>query len=208
MKLDDTKHEQWLAYLLGELEQDEAARVEVEMANAPEKAQAFKERLVQVRAWTKEPVEHTPLNTDAFFPETATPLTRSHWARQWPWAVAAGLVLIALTQLSVSLTVGNTSLAWGTPAQDSEDAALAQHAEELEGRLKTLESAAIESTNLLRRTTFKISTLEQGLVRATEQLALNQQAETRARYADVQRILELTGHRDLALASWMDPNTP
>lgn len=207
MNHDDTQRERWLAYLLGETKPEDAARIEAEMAEAPEEARALKKGLAAARGWASEPAEHSPVVMETLLAAEPASVAQSRWARRWPWAVAAGLLLIALTQLSFTVSVGDTSLAWGTNAEDSEREALTEQVADLQIRYSALADAANESADFLGVAAYRINTLEQDLSHATTELARNQRAETRARYMDVQRILELTGHRDVEVAAWMNPNS-
>jgi len=207
MNHDDMQRERWLAYLLGETEPEDAARIEAEMVEAPDEAHALKEGIEAVRGWAAEPVEHSPVAMKTLLAAEPASGAQSRWARRWPWAVAAGLILVALTQLSFTVTVGNTSLAWGTNAEDGDRAVLTEQVADLEVRYRALANAANESAEFLGVAAYRINTLERDLSRTAEELARNQRAETRARYADVQRILELTGHRDMEVAAWMNPNS-
>ncbi len=200
MNPNDDRWPRWLAYLVGDLKPDEAARVEAEMREDPAKAEEVRNFFEATTDWAKRPVAESPVDMAELAARTraATDVGagRGRLRMAWPWATAAAaaaLVFVAaLSQASFSMELGGTTLAWGDPPQS--EAVI-----ELESEISALNEsyAALAADNLRLYTgfedfVFSLQQLETQLQVATAELARNQEREAYTRYADMQRLLEMT----------------
>lgn len=198
MNPNDDRTTRWLAYMLGDLPPDEAAVVEAEMRDDPTKVEEIKRFFEATTDWAQRPVAEDPIDMAELTARTrglAKKLVgRSRFRRPLPWAaaaVAAALLIVALSQASVSVQFGDTTLAWGNPQQA---AAVTQ----LENEISALNAsyAELAEDNLWLYDGFEqfligLNELETQLQIATTELARNQERESYTRYADMERILEI-----------------
>ncbi|MCH8205174.1 MAG: hypothetical protein IID09_08410, partial [Candidatus Hydrogenedentes bacterium] len=211
MNPNDDQTTRWLAYLLGDLEPGDAARVEAEMRDDPSKAEEVRKFFEATTDWAKRPVADAPINMDELAARTRDAANvrvgRARFRAAWPWAAVAAAVLlvVALSQASFSMQLGGATLAWGNPPQT-------QAVTQLEGKISALnESYAELATDNLRlyngfeEFMISLQQLETQLQVATAELARNQQREAYTRYADMQRLLEITRRASAALLYGNDP---
>ena len=198
MNPKDDQTTRWLAYLLGDLEPDDAARVEAEMRDDPAKAEEVRRFFEATTDWAKRPVAESPIDMAELVARTRDAAdVRAGGARfrtAWPWAaVAAAVVLVAaLSQASFSMEIGGATLAWGEAPQmeavmqlESEIFALNQSYAELAADNLRLYDGFDEFA-------YGLQQLQTQLQVATAELARNQEREAHTRYTDMQRLLEMT----------------
>lgn len=211
MNPNDDLRTRWLAYLLGDLEPDDAARVEAEMRADPAQAEEVKRFFEATTDWAKRPVAEAPIDMTELAARTRgaadARVGRGRLRRAWPWAAvaAAALLVAALSQVSFSVQLGGASFAWGNPPQT--EAVI-----ELESEISALNEsyAALATDNLRLYTGFEefmisLQQLETQLQVATAELARNQEREAHTRYADMQRLLEMTLRAGAARPYGEDP---
>ncbi len=188
----------WFAYLLGELpEADRAqvesqhAQVETEMAASPDEAAKFRAVCEGVHSWAAESVIGPAMDLHALLAKGQIPAQGPRpawWAKAWPWAVAATF-LIAISELSFSVQLGDTTIAWGQPAAP----AASVPADDLLKRLDAIETASLASQQEVATMAARALSIEEEMRDATAELAYNQQLEAEARFRDIERLIALTG---------------
>jgi hypothetical protein len=188
-----TNHEQreqrWIAYFLGEGDPVERRRTEQELREAPEEAERIRVLCTAVTQWAQEEVPPSPLALselpvgDLEFQRAKKQRTSAMW-KALPWAAAA-VFLLALSQVSFSVTMGDTTFAWGAGgAPQTADPAIAT-------RLATLETASAEANELASAVALRTMNLETELRDTAAELAQNQRLESEVRYRDMARLLTL-----------------
>lgn len=190
---NEQRDARWFAYLLGDLPEDERAAVEAEMAAAPRESAAFRQTYDGVDLWAREAVEHAPLDVhdtiaraQTLLAANAHPRKTPWYGRALPWAAAAAF-LIALSQISFSVQMGDSTFAWGAqPAQE-------ESSQELIDRLRALETVTASAQAELQGLAERAVSIEEEMRDTTAELAYNQQLESEARYRDIARVLTLTG---------------
>ena len=149
MNPSDDQTTRWLAYLLGELEHGDAARVEAEMRDDPAKAEEVRRFFEATTDWAKRPVPESPIDMAELASRTrgaaGVGAGRARFRTAWPWAAvtAAALLIAALSQTSFSVQLGGAALAWGDPPQS-------EAVTQLENEISTLNEsyAALAADNL------------------------------------------------------------
>ena len=200
----DERTTRWIAHLLGELAPDESAAVEAEMLKDPKGAAEVRRIVDTTRSWAKQPVAHPPIDMDALMNEARGPqrvaTRRIRLRTALPWALAASLLIVAITQASVSATLGGTTIAWGDAQAPSEEVLA------LQAELTSLNESyiALANENLLfydqfDDVVFGLQQLETQLQVTATELARSQQRESQTRYTDMQRLLEIAQLTSAAL---------
>ncbi len=198
MKPNDDQTTRWLAYLLGDLAPNDAARVEAEMRDDPAKAEEVRRFFEATADWAKRPVADAPVDMTELAARTRGAADahagRARFRTAWPWAaVAAAVALVAvLSQGSFSMQLGGTTLAWGDPLQTE---AVIQLESEISALNQSYAELAADNLRLydgFDEFVFSLQQLHTQLRVATTELARNQEREAHTRYTDMQRLLELT----------------
>ncbi len=187
----------WFAYFLGELPEAERGRVEEEMAVAPEEAEEVRRAVEAATAWAQQPESYEPLALDAVIQDgRVTPFARPPAARapRWFWAAAAAaLVVLAVSQTRFSVTMGDTTFAWGRPAATSTTDTLVA----LAAKLAEVESKHAKTEELVASVAERTLAVEE----SAAQLAYNQQVEAETRYQDMATLIQrLSGGDEMASA--------
>jgi len=198
MNPKDDQTTRWLAYLLGDLDPDDAARAETEMRDDPAKAEEVRRFFDATTDWAKRPVPESPIDMAELAARTrgATGIRtgRARLRAVWPWAAAAAAVVLvaALSQASFSVQLGGAALAWGTPPQTE---AVTQLESEISALNQSYAELAADNLRLydgFDEFVFSLQQLQTQLQIATAELVRNQEREAHTRYTDMQRLLEMT----------------
>ena len=211
MNPNDDQTTRWLAYLLGDLESDEATSVEAEMRADPDKAEEVKRFFEDTIEWAKRPVSAAPINMTELAARTrgATDarIRRARFSTAWPWAAvaAAALLVVALSQTSFSMQLGGATLAWGDPPQTKAVVRLESEISTLNESYAELAADNHRLYDGFEEFVLSLQNLETQLQVATTELARNQQRESQTRYADMERMLQITQQTRAALAYGNDP---
>lgn len=197
MKPDDPRDMKWLEYFLSDLPPEERDRVEKEIEGDPARADALKRQLEAMTSWAKESTPHSPIDMAALMEEIGEKPYASGapilFRRALPWAVAAALLLVAVTQGNFNIQFGDSTFAWGTPPQSTEQ--VTQLQAEIATLTTSYEGLANENIFLQNQLLDMVGSFEQfeaDMQFATNELARNQAREARTRYSDTQRILAIT----------------
>lgn len=210
MEKQENRVERWIAYFLGDLDAANAAVVEAKMKAMPEEALEIQNTVEGIRAWSSEPVPHLPLDMDDLGIEQLTHRPErtsasgmrfrmsSFWVRSG-MLVAASVMLLALTQVQFSLSLGDSTFSWGMdenrdviayPAQAELEAA----ATSLVSRIELLERAASEMEDAVEALAFQDSMMAEWFKQNTLELARYQRLESKARLRDMQRMMTWTDY--------------
>ena len=198
MNPNDDQTTRWLAYLLGDLDPDDAARAETEMRDDPAKAKEVRKFFEATTDWAKRPVAEAPIDMTELAARTrgaaVVPAGRARFRAAWPWAAvaAAALLVAVLSQASFSMRIGGTAFAWGNPPQSEAVTQLESKISALNESYAELAADNLRLYNGFEDFVFSLQQLETQLQLATAELARNQQHEAYTRYADMKRLLEMT----------------
>ncbi|MBN1545509.1 MAG: hypothetical protein JW902_02500 [Syntrophaceae bacterium] len=206
MSEKDDRTRRWMAYFLDEVPPEQRPQIEAELRAAPEEAAEVLDFMEQIADWAKEPVPYTPLdlNDPQFNAEFGrksrrfVPLTFA-WPLRW---VAVAIVLLALTQLNFSITVGDKTLRWGSPLTRSDVSRLNAKIACLETELQQVQQDTAQTQTDCQTVALKNLMLEKEFRLTTAQLARNQQIETVTRYRDTQNLIRLAGYDNPAGVTW------
>lgn len=191
MEPNAERDQRWMAYFLDECDPSERPQIEAEMRDHPKEAEAARLVCEEIRAWAAEKVEASPFNVEDAYAENPeeidtrpTKFRLSAPRRIWPWAVAA-MFLLALSQISFSVSLGDSTLSWGQPV-----AVNVSDPKQLE-RLEALENTAMQTTDYVESLALQTVALEEELQRTATELVLFQQVETQTRYRDMERLMQM-----------------
>lgn len=191
MEPNAERDQRWMAYFLNECDPSERAQIETELRDHPKEAEAARRVCDEIRAWAAEGVEAAPFEVELAYADNPTangtnivPFHRRATRRVWPWAVAA-MFLLALSQISFTLSLGDSTLSWGQPVP-----VIVDDSKQLE-RLQALETTAMETTEFVEALAQQTVALEDELQQTAAELVLTQQVETQTRYRDMERLMQL-----------------
>lgn len=193
---DDDRTTQWIACLLGDLPPEATRQVEQEMRDDPEKAEEIKQLLGAVTDWAKRPGEHVAIDLEELANRTRAAegirRRRPPFRTLWPWALAASILIVAMTQATFSIQVGDAVLHWGGNSEAHRIDLLKEDIATLSKAYAVANEEKAEFAVLLDALVAQTLELEANLQYATSELAQRQLEESRIRYIDMQRLLELT----------------
>ena len=197
MNFRNEGHNDWFAYFLGDLPESERGRVEEELAASPEEAEEVRRAVEAASAWAQQAEPYEPIALDALIQDgRVVPFVRPAAARvpRWLWAsAAAAMILLALSQTRFSVTMGDTTLAWGRPATTSTPGNL----DALAAKLAEVESKHLKTEELIATVAERTLAVEESAV----ELAYNQQVEAETRYQDMATLIQrLSGGEEMASA--------
>lgn len=196
MNPNDDQTTRWLAYLLGDLESDEATRVQAEMRADPAKAEEVERFFEATSDWAKRPVADAPINMTELAARTRgaadESIRRARFRAAWPWAAAAAaaLLVVALSQTSFSMQLGGAAFAWGDPPQTETVTRLENEISALNESYAELAADNLRLYDGFEEFVLSLHNLETQLQVATAELVRNQEREAYTRYIDMERILE------------------
>ena len=205
MNPNDDRTTRWLACLFGDLDPGETARVEAEMRADPDAAEDFKQFFEDTSEWAKRPVADAPINMAELAARTRGPadlrIGRPRFRTAWPWAAVAATALLvaALSQTSFSMQLGGATLAWGDPPESEAMTLLESEISALNESYAELAADNLRLYDGFDEFVFSLQNLEIQLQFATMELARNQQRESHTRYADMERLLQITQQTRAAL---------
>lgn len=197
MNQENDREKRWLAYHLGESAPGEREKIEQEFKTSPKEAEDFKRFILELTAWAKEEVPHTPLlledlGIDPSYEKGKTPRI-GFFPAKWFWGfAAAALILFALSQTSFSIRMGDFVISWGRDADGNQVSQLSKNLSLLSEDVRLLRQNAIENQTRIQNVALRNTLLERNIQTAFTQLVYNQQLETRARYNDLQKLLRIS----------------
>lgn len=195
MSTNDPRDERWIAYLLGECEPDEREKIEAEMRAIPDEAARVRALVEGVSDWVGEPTPYSPVDLEELERrlDVGTLTGSSKRWRLWaPLAVAAALVVVALTQVQFTVEWGDTALHWGQETPDVETAMNTAQLDTLAQRIGELEQAALETNRYIEALAIQDLVLDDQLRNATTRLAHGQRMTAQS----VQDAFVLAGYQD------------
>jgi len=203
MKPERAREDQWMAYHLEELSEEDRARVESELKASPELAESYRRFADALRLWATEEIAARPFDIEAFrasqetrrLPQERTPLKSvTPGLRFLPgrlaWALAAAaLVLFALSQTHFTLTLGNATLHWGTPKRGDAETALRAQLDESQDQLALLQGGMEQNMEILQAIAQRQIDTEKHFIEVTDRLGYYQQVEAATRYRDTNALM-------------------
>ena len=215
MSSEKSREQRWFAYLLGDSTAGEAQEVEREMAESPKEADEFRNAFETVGGWARSAEAGQPVDLEALTSRLegarfGEEYPASNWQRlrrlpfqAGPWAAAA-LLILALSQVSFSFSIGDATFAWGLEAADDQEGAGEFALSAVEDRLGAVEGLAVEHDELLEAVAYETLTLGRDLNDTVAHLLRNQQVEAHTRRQDMERLWLLSGAETRGGAVW-DP---
>lgn len=213
MSSDKGREQRWFAYLLGDLISEEAQEVEREMADSPKEAEEFRNAFAVVGGWARSAETGQPVDFEALtsrlegagfgeeYPATYWQRLRRLPFQAGPWAAAA-LLILALSQVSFSFSIGDATFAWGLEAMEDQAGANEFALSSVEDRLRAVEGLALEHDALLEAVAYETLTLERDLNNTVAHLLRNQQVEAHTRRQDMERLWLLSGAETRGGGAW------
>ena len=213
MSPEKSRERRWFAYLLGNSISEEAEEVEREMAESPKEAEAFQNAFELAGRWARSAEAGQPVDLEALTSRLegagyGEEYPVSYWQRlrrlpfqAGPWAAAA-LLILALSQVSFSFSIGDATFAWGLEAMEDQAGANEFASSSVEDRLSAVERLAVEHDELLEAVAYGTLTLERDLNDTVAHLLRNQQVEAHTRRQDMERLWLLSGADTRGGAVW------
>ncbi len=204
MKPEPSREDQWMAYHLGELPEEDRARVEAELNASPELAESYRRFAAAITAWATEEVPDRPFDfatfraaqenresPDADATVPASPRKKFSWPGRWTWALAAAaLLLFALSGTQFTLTFGSATLRWGTAKQSAgEEETLQAQLNQAREQLVLLQGGLEQNTEILQAIARRQIETEKHFTEVTKRLGYYQQVEAAMRYRDTNALM-------------------
>lgn len=201
----EERDQRWIAYHLGDLSEDEKAKVEAELREDPEKAIQFKELIEGIERWAAEPVPYTPLEISDLRLDRTQPFgsgeaeswsgaSRRGPAMAWTWTLAAAALLVfALSMTEFTISFGQTELTWGRPAADPAVGEVSAQLAGIASELGELAQETLVSRDQIRQLAEWNAEIEHDFLLTTTELMRIQADESQMRYQDDQNLLTLAG---------------